>query len=732
MGYKVAFTVDDRWYSGFVASMSVTNTGDRAVEGWTVVFDAPFDITNIWSARILGREGERITVAAPEWASRLAPGETATFGFESVHAGPVTEPEVVGVNGEAPDVTAPPAISVEDALITDGADGSAFAAFKVSLSAPSEETVKVGFATAGGAALPAEDAAPTDSLFTAGTLTFAPGETEKTVLVAPDAEATDAALSFTLAGALGATLGDAHAEARYEAAAADGASAMASVDPDGGLAARPTVSIGDAVVTERDVVKTTGPVGALSTEGNRIVDEAGNTVKIAGINWFGLESGRFAPDGLHARNLEDMMDQMVELGFNTIRLPFSQDLFDGGMPSGINYDLNPELRGLTGVEIMDHVVEYAGEIGLKIILDHHRPAAGAGTSDNGLWYDSSHSEKDWIDTWKMLADRYGDAKAVIGADLHNEPHAGTWGGGGANDWAAAAERAGDAIHAVDKDWLIFVEGVANKDGSYWWGGNLKGVAERPIDLKQDGKVVYSPHDYPNSIYEQPWFSDKDFPDNLTKKFKEFWGYIHEEKIGPVMLGEFGSRLTDPKDIAWFEKITAYLSGDFDADGDRDVGAKDPGINWTWWSWNPNSGDTGGILKDDWTSVHKDKLDGLKDLMFDWPDLSKPQKSKAEFDVTLSHASDEKVKIDYKVVGETADGDDFVVKTGRLKFDPGETEKTIKVGILGDLKAEGDETFRVVLRHPKNVDIEDGRGIGTIIDNDGHSAIKVQQALEFEL
>ena len=719
MGYSITFAVDDRWSTGFVGSMSITNTGDRAANGWTVGFDAPFDITNIWNGTLVSRDDDRYTVSAPDWASRLAPGETVTFGFESAHTGPIGEPAGLTVNGETVVVEdAPPAISVEDALIVDGADGVSVASFTVSLSAPSDETVKVGFATEGGSAILGHD-----YLSTAGTLTFAPGETEKTVLVTPSAEDLDV-LSLTLAGPVGATIADAYAIA---AAAGDKAAAT------GPLATQPTVSIGYASVVERDVVGTTGPVGALSTEGNRIVDEAGNTVKIAGVNWFGLESGRFAPDGLHARNLEDMMDQMGELGFNTIRLPFSQDLFDGAMPSGINYDLNPELRGLTGLEIMDRVIEYAGEIGLKVILDHHRPTAGAGASENGLWYDAKHSEADWIDTWKMLADRYAGDTAVIGADLHNEPHAASWCGGGAKDWASAAERAGDAIHSVNKDWLIFVEGVANEDGDYyWWGGNLKGVAERPIDLKQDGKVVYSPHDYPNSIYEQPWFSDKDFPDNLTAKFKEFWGYIHEQKIGPVMLGEFGSRLTDPKDIAWFEKITAYLSGDFDADGDRDAGARDPGISWTWWSWNPNSGDTGGILKDDWTSVHENKLEGLKDLMFDWPDGTKPQKSKAEFDVTLSHASDEKVKVDYKIVGETADGDDFVVKTGRVKFAPGETEKTIKVGILGDLKVEGDETFRVVLRAPKNVEIEDGRGIGTIIDNDGRTAIKVQQALEFEL
>ncbi len=722
MGYSITFTVDDRWSTGFVGSMAITNTGDRAANGWTVGFDAPFDITNIWNGTLISRDGDRYTVSAPDWASRLAPGETVTFGFESAHTGPIDAPGGYTVNGDVvlSDEATPPAISVDDALITDGADGLSVASFTVSLSAPSDETVKVGFATEGGNAILGHD-----YLSTAGTLTFAPGETEKTVLVTPSAEGLDV-LSLTLAGPLGATIADAYAVATAQTGDEPAA--------DGPLAGEPTVSIGDASVLERDVVTVTGPVGFLSTKGNQIVDEAGTAVKISGVNWFGLESGRFAPDGLHARNLEDMMDQMGELGFNTIRLPFSQDLFDGAMPSGINYDLNPELRGLTGLEIMDRVIEYAGEIGLKVILDHHRPSAGDGASENGLWYDANHSEADWIDTWKMLADRYVGDTAVIGADIHNEPHAGTWGGGGARDWAAAAERAGDAIHSVNEDWLIFVEGVASHEGdAYWWGGNLKGVAERPIDLKQDGKVVYSPHDYPNSIYEQPWFSDRDFPDNLTAKFKEFWGYIHEEKIGPVMLGEFGSRLTDPKDIAWFEKITAYLSGDFDADGDRDAGANDAGISWTWWSWNPNSGDTGGILKDDWTSVHQNKLDGLQDLLFDWPDSSKPQKSKAEFDVTLSHASDEKVKVDYKIVSQTADGDDFVAKAGRMKFAPGETEKTIKVTILGDLDLEGNETFRVVLRAPKNVEIDDGRGIGTIIDNDGdRTAIKVQQALEFEL
>ena len=41
---------------------------------------------------------------------------------------------------------------------------------------------------------------------------------------------------------------------------------------------------------------------------------------------------------------------------------------------------------LTNIE--DAIKAYAGEIGLKIILDHHRNNSGAGASENGLWYDS--------------------------------------------------------------------------------------------------------------------------------------------------------------------------------------------------------------------------------------------------------------------------------------------------------------------------------------------------------
>ncbi len=107
--------------------------------------------------------------------------------------------------------------------------------------------------------------------------------------------------------------------------------------------------------------------GFWHTNGHRIEDSANAPLRMAGINWFGLETGTFAPHGLWVRGYRSMLDQIKAQGYNTIRLPYSNQLFDAGStPNGIDFAQNPDLAGLTGVQIMDKIVAYAGEIGLRI------------------------------------------------------------------------------------------------------------------------------------------------------------------------------------------------------------------------------------------------------------------------------------------------------------------------------------------------------------------------------
>jgi len=336
------------------------------------------------------------------------------------------------------------------------------------------------------------------------------------------------------------------------------------------------------------------------------VDGDGHEVRLTGVNWFGLETPNFAPHGLWARNWQDMLDQIASAGFNAIRLPFSNQLLEAGsLANSIDATKNPDLHGLTGLQVMDRIVEGAGRAGLAIVLDRHRPSAD---TQSELWYTDRVSEARWIDDWTMLARRYRGQPAVVAADLHNEPHgAATWGDGNPRtDWRMAAESAGNAILGVNPDWLIVVEGVERVGSdAYWWGGNLSAARDHPIRLAQRDKLVYSAHDYGPGVYPQSWFAVADYPRNLPAIWRRHWAYLPADGIAPVLVGEFGGRSMghDPEGT-WQRSLVDFL--------------KASGLSYTYWSWNPDSGDTGGILEDDWTTIDRTKLDVLS--TYQWPKL----------------------------------------------------------------------------------------------------------------
>src|SRR5258708_3970731 len=66
--------------------------------------------------------------------------------------------------------------------------------------------------------------------------------------------------------------------------------------------------------------------GFWHTSGNEILDTNNQPVRIAGVNWFGFETANFTPHGLWSRDYRDMMNQMKSLGYNTIRLPYSNQM----------------------------------------------------------------------------------------------------------------------------------------------------------------------------------------------------------------------------------------------------------------------------------------------------------------------------------------------------------------------------------------------------------------------
>jgi endoglucanase len=311
------------------------------------------------------------------------------------------------------------------------------------------------------------------------------------------------------------------------------------------------------------------------------------------VNWSGLETSGFAPIGLRTRKIDDTLDQIAAAGFNTIRLPYSNQLLEPTTrPTTINFSLNPQLQGLNGLGLLDYVVDGAGRRGLRVILDRHRPTADGQVE---LWYTESVPEARWIQDWVMLAARYRGDPTVVGADLSNEPHgAATWGDDNpATDWRLAAERAGNAILETNPDWLIIVEGVEHAGGeTYWWGGNLSGAAQAPVRLSRPERLVYSAHDYGPEESWQSWFGSG-FPDNLPRIWSSRWAYLQQNGIAPVLVGEFGGRsIGGDTEGVWQRALVSFL--------------EQGGYSYTYWVWNPDTW-VGGLLVDDQGTLDRAKL-----------------------------------------------------------------------------------------------------------------------------
>jgi aryl-phospho-beta-D-glucosidase BglC (GH1 family) len=142
-----------------------------------------------------------------------------------------------------------------------------------------------------------------------------------------------------------------------------------------------------------------------------------------------------------------------------------------------------------------------------------------------------------------------------------------------------------------------------KDYYYnWWGGNLRGVADNPIDLgKYQDKLVYSPHDYGPTVYEQPWFEGGyDFDSLMEDCWRDNWFYIQDDDIAPLLIGEWGGYMREPN-LKWMTYLRQLIS--------------ENKINHTFWCFNANSGDTGGLVLDDFQTWDTDKYEFVKEVLW---------------------------------------------------------------------------------------------------------------------
>jgi len=88
-------------------------------------------------------------------------------------------------------------------------------------------------------------------------------------------------------------------------------------------------------------------------------------------------------------------------------------------------------------------------------------------------------------------------------------------------------------------------------------------------------------------------------------------------------------------------------------------------------------------------------------------------------LTLSRPSDRDVSVNYVLADGTAtEADaDYVAQSGTLTFSPYQMHRELSFLVLGDERAEADETLFVSLSAPVNATIADGQGLLTIVNDD---------------
>ncbi len=369
----------------------------------------------------------------------------------------------------------------------------------------------------------------------------------------------------------------------------------------------------------------------LHTDGNRILDKDGKQVWLTGVNWFGYNTGTNTFDGLWNSQLVPTVKSIADHGFNLIRVPMSAELIlqwkSGEYPrANYNNAYNPTLNDLNSLQIFDYFLKLAEENGMKVMPDIHSAETNASGHNVNLWYTDKISVDKFYEALEWMAARYRNNDTIIAYDLKNEPHgkpdegknAAIWNDSkDANNWKYVAETAAAKILAKNPNVLIMVEGTEiypkNSKGDYsstdkddyyfnWWGGNLRAVKDFPIDLgKYQDKLVYSPHDYGPTVYEQPWFKDDyDFDSLMKDCWQDNWFYIHKENKAPLLIGEWGGFMKDPN-LKWMTYMRKLI--------------KDNKLNHTFWCFNANSGDTGGLVKDDFRTWDTEKYNFVKEVLW---------------------------------------------------------------------------------------------------------------------
>jgi O-glycosyl hydrolase len=99
-GCRVTYTTQSQWTGGFVASVTIANSGSSAINGWTLAFTFSGDqkITNAWNG-VASQSGENVTIADESYNATIPAGGSTSLGFQGTWSASDAAPAAFTVNG---------------------------------------------------------------------------------------------------------------------------------------------------------------------------------------------------------------------------------------------------------------------------------------------------------------------------------------------------------------------------------------------------------------------------------------------------------------------------------------------------------------------------------------------------------------------------------------------------------------------------------------------------------
>jgi endoglucanase len=281
-------------------------------------------------------------------------------------------------------------------------------------------------------------------------------------------------------------------------------------------------------------------MGWISIEGNKFVNESGETMVFHGVN---LRDPHNLEEEGHWTKAH--FQEAKAWGATVIRLPIHP-------PSW-------RTRGEEGyLHLLDQAVKWASELGLYLILDWH----SIGNLKMEMFQHEMYitSVEETTAFWSSVSERYAREPAVLMYELYNEPTISgeNFGRMSWEEWKDINEALIAVIRANHPLSLIGVAG-------FNWAYDLTPIKEAPINAPG---IAYISHPYPEKR-EAPW----------EEKWEADWGYVAEKY--PVFLTEVGFALPD--------EAGAHIP----VNGDETYGkalveyTRDLGVSWVVWCFDPD-------------------------------------------------------------------------------------------------------------------------------------------------